>query len=57
MLELRCGELFDGCEGIVRAETHDEVLRQAAVHAADAHGVTEVDEGTRAALVEATRPV
>jgi predicted small metal-binding protein len=57
MLELRCGELFDGCEGIVRAETHDEVLRQAAAHAAEAHGVTEVDAGTRAALVAATRPV
>ncbi len=27
-----------------------EVMRQAAAHAAEAHGITEVDEGTAAAL-------
>jgi predicted small metal-binding protein len=57
MLELRCGELFEGCTGVVRAATQDEVLTQAATHAAEVHGLTEVDEETRAALVGATRPV
>jgi predicted small metal-binding protein len=57
VLELRCGDLFPGCEGVVRAETQDEVLAQAAAHAADAHGLTDIDEGTRAALVGATQPV
>jgi predicted small metal-binding protein len=55
VLELRCGELFDGCGGVVRGTTQDEVLGQAAAHAAEAHGVTEVDAETRAALVGATR--
>lgn len=56
-LELRCGKVVDGCEGVVRGETEDEVLGKAAQHAADAHGITEVDEGLKGQLVGAIEPV
>lgn len=53
MLELRCGDVVNGCPGVVTGTTEDEVLSQAAAHAAQAHGLTSIDEGTRAALVGA----
>lgn len=49
-LELRCGDVVDGCDGVVTGTTEDEVMRQAAAHAADAHGMQEVDEATEQAL-------
>lgn len=39
---LKCGDVVPGCAVEVRAESEAEVLRQAAAHAASAHGVTEV---------------
>jgi predicted small metal-binding protein len=39
---LRCGELMAGCPHVVRGETEEEVLRQAAKHAAEAHDIKEV---------------
>lgn len=51
MLELECGKLFEGCEGVVEAETTEEVVARAAAHAAAVHGLTELDEAT----VEAVR--
>ncbi len=44
--ELNCGEIMSGCDYRIRAETEAEVLRQAAEHARDQHGVPEVDEQT-----------
>ena len=38
--ELRCGDVVDGCDGVV--DTPD--------HAAEAHGMQEVDADTAAAL-------
>lgn len=55
-LELRCGDVVVGCDGVIQADSRDEVLRQAAAHAADAHGITEVDEATERALVGAIHP-
>lgn len=52
-LELRCGDVVAGCDGVVTGTTQDEVLQQAATHAAAAHGLTEIDEPTHAALVGA----
>ena len=52
-LELRCGDVVPGCEGVVRAESQPEVLAQAAAHAADAHGMTTIDADTERALVAA----
>lgn len=51
MQRLECGKLFEGCEGIVEAETTDQVMSQAAVHAREAHGLETLDPAT----VEAVR--
>lgn len=51
MQRLECGRLFDGCEGVVEADTTDEVLAQAAAHARDVHGLETLDADT----VEAVR--
>jgi predicted small metal-binding protein len=51
--ELRCGQVVPGCEGVVRSETRDGVMSLAAAHAADAHGLTEIDAETERALVAA----
>jgi predicted small metal-binding protein len=48
--ELLCGDVFEGCDGVVVADTDDEVMAQAAQHAADAHGVEEVDDETASVL-------
>lgn len=48
--ELRCGDVVEGCDGVVRGATDAEVMEQAAAHAADAHGMREVDDATAAAL-------
>lgn len=39
---LKCGDVVPGCAAEVRAENEADVLKQAAAHAASAHGVTEV---------------
>jgi predicted small metal-binding protein len=46
MQRLECGRLFDGCPGVVEAETTDEVLAQAAAHAREAHGLETLDPAT-----------
>jgi predicted small metal-binding protein len=46
MKELRCREVGFDCEGVIRADAEDELLRQAADHARAEHGVTELDEDT-----------
>lgn len=55
MLTLECRELFEGCPGRIEAETEEEVLRQAAAHARDAHGVESVDDATVEQLKAAMR--
>lgn len=55
-LELRCGDVVAGCDGVVTAESREEVLDLAAVHAADAHGLVEIDTATRSALEAAVHP-
>ena len=49
-LTLACGDVVAGCPAVVRAVTEDDVLRQAGQHAAEAHGLTETDDDTMAAL-------
>lgn len=39
---MKCRDVGFDCEGVVRAETEDEVLAQAAAHAQSVHGVQEI---------------
>lgn len=53
---LRCKEAGFDCQAVVRAETEAEVLRQAAAHVQQVHGVSltpEVAEQVRAAIKDA----
>lgn len=50
MYKLECGQLFEGCPGVVEGETTDEVLAKAAAHAGDAHGIDELDTETAEAV-------
>lgn len=56
MQRLECGNLFEGCEGVVEAETTDEVLSQAAAHANEAHGLETLDPATAEAVRAAIHP-
>jgi predicted small metal-binding protein len=44
MKTLACGDLVPGCQSVVAAETDEEILRIAAQHAVEAHGMTVDDE-------------
>ena len=54
MKTLACGDLVPGCPAVVQAETEEEILRIAAKHAVEAHGLT-VDDGLVAAVKGAIR--
>jgi len=41
---IRCREVGFDCEGVIRADTEEEALRQAAEHARSAHGLKEVSQ-------------
>lgn len=56
-LELRCGDVVDGCEGVVTGADRDEVLGKAAAHVREVHGLVELDEPTAAAVSAAIHPV
>lgn len=40
--EIECGKVVPGCKFKAHAETEEELLKQVADHAREAHGVTEV---------------
>ena len=44
MKKLQCCDLGFDCPGVVRANTEEEVLAQAAQHALEVHGVTVTTE-------------
>ena len=50
MRQFACATVVDGCDGVVTGATDDEVLAQAAQHAADAHGMTELPDEVVAAV-------
>ena len=41
---LRCDAILLGCGHVVHAESEEELLRLAAEHAKQVHGVNEIDE-------------
>ena len=54
MKTLACGDLVPGCQAVVAAETDEEILRIAAQHAVEAHGLP-VDDELVAAVKRAIR--
>jgi predicted small metal-binding protein len=44
MKVLRCRDVGFDCDGVMRAETEEEVLRQAAEHAKTVHNLSEISE-------------
>ena len=42
--ELRCREVGFECDAVVRADSEEEVMRQAADHARKAHGMERISE-------------
>ena len=52
---IRCNDIFNGCSGRVSAETEDEVVRLAAAHAKQAHGLETLDEAVVAKVKAAVR--
>ena len=53
MYTLKCGDIVEGCEAKIESDSVDDVMRQAAQHAADAHGLTELDDATVEKVKEA----
>ncbi len=47
---LRCNAIVPGCPAEVRAETDEDLLRQAAEHARTAHGLEQIDQQTAAKI-------
>ena len=43
-LVVHCRDVGFDCDGVVKAETEEELLRQVAEHAAKDHGLTEVTD-------------
>lgn len=39
---IRCKDVGFDCDGVIRADTEEEALKQAATHAKEAHGMEEV---------------
>jgi predicted small metal-binding protein len=48
--ELRCGDVGFDCEGVIRGESDEDVMAQAAAHARDVHGLNEIDDETAAQI-------
>lgn len=44
---LKCRDLVTGCDAVIRGETEDEILRQAAEHSRSAHNVKEIPKSLR----------
>ena len=48
---VRCRDVGFDCEGVIRADSEEEALAQAAAHAQEVHGLKEIDDE----IVEAVR--
>jgi predicted small metal-binding protein len=46
MKELNCRDVGFDCDEVIRGEDEQAVMSQAAAHASEAHGMTEIDEET-----------
>lgn len=50
MKELRCREVGFECEAVIRAESEDEVMRQASEHARTVHGKQDISDDEARAI-------
>ena len=50
MRELHCADAGLDCDGVIKAETDDEVLRQAGTHVAEKHPDLKLNEATQQKL-------
>jgi predicted small metal-binding protein len=41
---LRCRDVGMDCDGVIRAETEEEILKKAAEHVQTVHGIEEISE-------------
>lgn len=55
--ELRCADVIDGCDEVMRGETEDEVMAQGARHAREEHDIQEMDEETKRTVRSKIRDV
>lgn len=46
MKELICADVGFECSAVIKGQDEQDVMTQAAEHARDAHGLTEIDEET-----------
>ncbi len=53
--KVRCRDVGYDCEGVVSAETVEEILAKVAQHAKDAHGLGEVTEAVIAKVKSVIR--
>ena len=44
MKVLQCRDVGFDCDGVIRAETEEEILRQAAEHAKTVHNLSQISE-------------
>ena len=54
---IACTDLFPGCGFKAQAETEEELLKKAAAHAAEAHGITRLDGAAIAKVKSCVRDV
>jgi predicted small metal-binding protein len=52
---LECGDVFAGCEAVVRGGTVDEMMPTIVEHAGSVHGLAEIDAATAEAVGAAIR--
>lgn len=52
---LACGDVIPGCSAVLTGDTKDAVLSAVGAHAAQDHGVVDIDAATLAAVEAALR--
>ena len=52
---VHCRDVGFDCEGVIRADTEEEALAQAASHAQEVHGLTEINDEVVKAVRSAMR--
>lgn len=53
MKELRCGDLMDGCPAVFEGETIEDIIKQAAKHAHEEHGIADITPEVQQAVLAA----